>query len=764
MKKFYLRTFMFFTILFIMTNIHYSSFTIEFINAKPDINAKNNGKLDDNNNLDKNVFKGDEFQGSHHGQNDSVDNQDKHGHLLGNNPFTDAPPHLGKVIDLTEILNPHHNPQDLFNPPIDPFFNRGHNNHNPFRFGFPFIFSKKLNKPGMTMGPPLFGPPTFSEFEANNKATTTRDNSNNIQTDVFEQSGPGFKIMEIRKHPINSPTNNSTSSTKGNVNANHLLKGPFSFLPFGDPLMMHHPPRPTPFQSGLDVFGLPNFQPPKVHTEIINIPFGPGKFGDPFREDRLFEEEGGNPFKPKLHVEIITIPKIKNLQEINHSETPVPGKILKSMDNMMDAFLGGILEGLFDEDHHSEKKSLKHHNKKHSNSRESSNSSVIMKDDNDNEKGEIEKKKTQEELQNDNEDPIFKDLEDTFDAFFGNKHEDSNKEKKQKKATKKLKEKNKSKVKEGITKAIQKDSKKLDGTHGHEEVIEKEDDYSTENSQNEERVNKHETRKDSLKEAKKDEHIEPLVVINDHNDKYKENNEINHLQDKQAMQNKNEITNQNIKTPPHPTASSSVSNTNILKDFDNSKFNENTKTSSHNPPSPSSMHLVNSSVNSHFNKNQTLNKNTSTSKGPISVDSSSNDIKVKENNKEILHAKPPKQDEKSNSSKTITSKNENVQFKEAKSKVPLDSPISFYKHVENSWNTKIKTLTKKQVARSILKYITWCMLLVLFALAIYGLLWGVFGVKSNQNNSSNIQKTSFCVDEVEDEWKSINKEKKNKYF
>eukprot|EP00340_Litonotus_pictus_P008851 CAMPEP_0170514716 /NCGR_PEP_ID=MMETSP0209-20121228/1285_1 /TAXON_ID=665100 ORGANISM="Litonotus pictus, Strain P1" /NCGR_SAMPLE_ID=MMETSP0209 /ASSEMBLY_ACC=CAM_ASM_000301 /LENGTH=584 /DNA_ID=CAMNT_0010798917 /DNA_START=26 /DNA_END=1780 /DNA_ORIENTATION=+ len=286
---------------------------------------------------------------------------------------------------------------------------------------FPFMFGTKLNKT------PFFS----NHMNSINTAHQSQEGHNEHEAEVIERSGPGFQIIEIKRHPSKD-----------------------SSSPFADPFfpnLTDSRPDPFPFDllngfsinHNIDNHSTHSSESPFQHTSRTYSSFGPSfhiEKSIPLKDPLgLFSHANSNkdtPSKPKLHIEIISLPKTRNLQPL--TKKPFSSKVFSNVDNAIESFFDGFLDGMMnDSKHHRSPLNDLKHGGAHINSIQSSNTNVNAQ----------ARAKSKDEAQKDDEE--FNDMEKIFDGFFGNDR---------KKKSSSLKPK--SKIAEGITKHLTKENPK----------------------------------------------------------------------------------------------------------------------------------------------------------------------------------------------------------------------------------------------------------------------------------------------------------------
>lgn len=303
--------------------------------------------------------------------------------------------------------------------------------------------------------------------------------------------------------------------------------------------------------------------------------------------------------------------------------------------------------------------------------------------------------------ENKEEDPSFDEFKNEFDSFFGNKP--SSKKKKGQ-----MKSKTGQKIHSNISK---KTNDKVKNTKAANS-----DNSSHENEINSINVNETEVNKLKIENEKDNKN-------NDNNIGNERKNEILKLNELEKLQNdnKNDIAKaKDIKI--------NKGNTSI-----NIQTDKNSKDKTE---------LIKSSEE--YSNTKTVN-NYNDNKKPSEKNSENNEIK------KLAEANSSKKPD----IKTLQDASNNARIK-------LKEEDSLYSKVKNNILTEVNYFSGKKLFSNSLKYITWLILLILLCLVLYTILWAVFGVNNNEELKKP-SKASYCVDDLEDELKSINRTKRNKY-
>lgn len=414
-------------ILFNLIYLHNSTFTMEIIGNKPELqHSQANHKIESNpDSTIDHTEKEDLFDNFFDFPNPPIKVDEDKNHNHSNRNIHPIP--LGHVIDLSEMI--HHDNHDN-----NEYINETKSNlhKNPFlKFSLPPFnpFENIINSNKM------FGPL--------NKHEIIRDDNNN-ETEITEHSGPGFKMFEIKKHnsnPANIPFINHNTALKNN-SPHHINNDPFfniikSLSRLGPKSIL-----------GNNINNTNN----RIHSEIIEMPsHNKSIFNiNNTKEDFFDMNSDFHDFQMKpIHIEIRRFPGKKHLQETGDSKTPTTGKLIKSVDNMMDSFFDSFLDNIFEKD-------------KKQNTKLEGDKAIKAKTNG------------------------IDNLENIFDDFFGNDHEHDKNNSSKEGHEKRVK---KSKMKSNINQKITKTASKLNEKQKTEQEILK-DSHIKDNNNSQGEINK----------------------------------------------------------------------------------------------------------------------------------------------------------------------------------------------------------------------------------------------------------------------------------
>lgn len=311
-------------------------------------------------------------------------------------------------------------------------------------------------------------------------------------------------------------------------------------------------------------------------------------------------------------------------------------------------------------------------------------------------------KKTNENLdkeKNNIEDPSFEEFKSEFDSFFGNKP--SNKKKKGQ-----MKSKTGQKIHSNVSKKANDKDKNVKIT-------------SSNNN------NPHENETSiSIKDVKEKE-VDRLKLENDNEKKHIENNKSKENEKKIEILEINELDK-------------------LHNDNNNKKQITNNKDTNNDITNPDKNTDIKINDKSELAKNSEI----------YTATKLTNDNKKTDEKNEISKLT------KTNSSKKPDIKT--LQDASNTAHTKLKEEDSLYSKVKKNILTEVNYFSGKKLFSTSLKYITWLVLLILLCLVLYTILWAVFGVNTKEELKKP-SKASYCVDDLEDELKSINRTKRNKY-